>query len=234
MPSPGPPAISADGLMQPILKQQSSAPEPGTNDAFDALVERLRTAERRQHVRFNLNVAGRYMCEDKSEYPCAIVDISVGSAAITTSGPACPGEQIIAYFDRLGGIQGSVFKVTDDGFVMLFNIGAQKRERLAAQLTLFVNSDELDPEDLRRSGHNRIMVADKDIKVTRDDGSTMTVTLADVSVSGALLLSNERPPITSLLTVGRLRAKVVRHHESGFAVQFQNSDGTDLFSIISD
>lgn len=219
--------------MQNALAQQIAEPE--IDFAGSGSEIRLPVAERRRYLRFKLALSGRFMCEDKSEHDCTVADISVGAAALDTTAQVRPGERIIAYFDNLGGLEGSVFRVYDGGFVLVFNISAAKRERLAAQLTLLVNADELDVEDLRRKGHERIKVVDKTTTVTFDDGATISATLGDVSVSGALLHTAEAmPPIGTLLTVGRLRSKVVRHHPSGFAVQFQNRDGSDIVSILAD
>jgi hypothetical protein len=42
----------------------------------------------------------------------------------------------------------------------------------------------------------------------------------DVSVSGASVATDARPDVGSEVTLGKLRAKVVRYHEQGFGVQF--------------
>jgi hypothetical protein len=42
----------------------------------------------------------------------------------------------------------------------------------------------------------------------------------DVSLSGAAVAVEARPPIGSMVTVGRTAARVVRHIENGLAVEF--------------
>ncbi len=207
--------------------------EHDADDAASSSENRLPVAERRRYVRFKLRVGGRFMREDKQEFACSVADISVGAAALETTAVVRPGERIVAYLDNLGGVEGTVFRLFEGGFILVFSISSAKRERLAAQLTLLVNADELDADDLRRKGHERVKVVDKATTVTLDDGSLLSVVLGDVSVSGALLHAEVKPPLGTLLTVGRLRSKVVRHHPSGFAVQFQNRDGSDIISILT-
>jgi hypothetical protein len=42
----------------------------------------------------------------------------------------------------------------------------------------------------------------------------------DVSISGASVGTDARPPIGSEVVLGKLRGQVVRHHERGFGIQF--------------
>jgi len=217
--------------MQNALAHQIA--EYDADDTASSSENRLPVAERRRYVRFKLHLGGRFMREDKREFACSVADISVGAAAIQTEAVVRPGERIVAYLDNLGGVEGSAFRLFEGGFILAFSISPAKRERLAAQLTLLVNADELDPEDLRRKGHERVKIVDKATTVTLDDGTLLSVVLGDVSVSGALLHCDVKPALGTLLTVGRLRSKVVRHHPSGFAVQFQNSDGSDIISILT-
>lgn len=218
--------------MQSSLAYSESLGDEHAQD--DIRENRLPMAERRRYLRFKLELAGRFMREDKTEFTCKLADVSVGAAAIETTTAVRPGEKIIAYFDHLGGVEGIVFRLFEGGFVFTFNASPAKRERLAAQLTLLINADELEPEDLRRKGHERIKVTDKTTTVILDDGTKVAAVLGDVSVSGAMLNSELKPAIGALLTVGRLRSKVVRHHATGFAVQFQNPDGTDIIAILAD
>ena len=60
--------------------------------------------DRRRHKRFEMVLFGRFMRQSKHEYPCKLIDISVGGAGLMS--PVVPemGEPIIAYFDQLGGL----------------------------------------------------------------------------------------------------------------------------------
>jgi hypothetical protein len=49
----------------------------------------------------------------------------------------------------------------------------------------------------------------------------------DVSLSGASIASRVKPPLESVVVLGRLRGRVVRHHEQGVAIQFAELQDPD-------
>jgi hypothetical protein len=52
------------------------------------------------------------------------------------------------------------------------------------------------------------------------NGVNIGVMLIDISNSGAAVRTVERPEVGSLVTIGRVTGRVVRHLEDGFAVEF--------------
>ncbi len=174
--------------------------------------------DQRRHRRVSLTLLGRFMRESRHEYPCKLNDISVGGAAINSPVSVNEGERIVVYFDHLGGLEGSVVRVFEGGFAMQFKMTAHKREKLAAQLTFLINRDVLSGIDQRR--HDRFSVENRVRTLVLDGGETFDCEVIDVSISGASLRMEARPTIGSELTLGRLRARVVRHHEHGIGVQF--------------
>ncbi len=161
---------------------------------------------------------GRFMRASRHEYPCRLIDVSVGGAAVVSPVTVTEGERIVAYFDQLGGLEGHVARVFDGGFALKFQITAHKREKLAAQLTWMLNKDVSAGLDQRR--HERIAVADKTSTLQLDTGATLECAVIDVSLSGASLATDIRPAIGTEVTVGKLRGRVMRHHENGIGVQF--------------
>jgi len=172
----------------------------------------------RRHRRVPLTLLGRFMRANRHEYPCKLNDISVGGAAINAPVEVDAGERIVAYFDHLGGLEGHVVRVFEGGFAMQFKITAHKREKLAAQLTWLINRDVLSGIEQRR--HARIPAEHRTQSVLLDSGETLVCEVIDVSISGASLKMDVRPPVGTTLTLGRLRGKVRRHHEQGIGVQF--------------
>ncbi|MEM7746932.1 MAG: PilZ domain-containing protein, partial [Pseudomonadota bacterium] len=178
------------------------------------------TPDRRRYKRVELNLLGRFMRASKNEFPCRLIDISVGGAALSSPVTVEDNEQIVAYFDHLGGLEGQVVRTMADGFAIEFNATVHRRQKLAAQLTGLINEELIEVADLRRKGHDRIKLDRKKLIVEYDDGRTEECTAIDVSISGASLKSKTRPVLGRKLTVGKLRAEVVRHHERGFGVAF--------------
>ena len=63
-----------------------------------------RIQERRRHQRVKVVLPGRYMLEDRREYPCRTVDISPGGVAFAGLAKGRIGERVVAYLapDRSG------------------------------------------------------------------------------------------------------------------------------------
>ena len=176
------------------------------------------TPDRRRHKRIAVTLPGRFMRESKEEHPCKLVDISAGGAAVTSPAAVTIGERIVAYFDHVGGIEGEVVRQFEGGFAFKIHATSHKREKLAAQLTWLANRSELDDEASRR--HDRVapMVGESTLHLA--EGIALTCRVLDISISGASIATPARPDIGAEVMLGKLRARVVRHHPQGFGVQF--------------
>jgi hypothetical protein len=179
---------------------------------------RIRT-DLRRYKRVEISCLGRFMRADKSEHTCRLVNISVGDAAVVCSESVEVGEQIIAYFDEIGRIEGPVVRLLPGGgFAMLFNSTPHRREKLAAQLTWLINRASLGIPEARR--HERIEPANISSSLMLPNGTQVPCNIIDVSISGAAVAVQARPPIGTEVVLGRLRAKVVRHHDEGVGLRF--------------
>ena len=191
------------------LVQTMSQPALAQTPAYD---------ERRRFQRVAVDLLGRYMREDRSEYPCRLSNMSPGDVAVLTPIEARRDERIIVYVDHVGRLEGAVTRVFRGGFAMTLAGTERKREKLAAQLTWLANRHELDlPEDRR---HERIHPANPAVALVFEDGRRMEARILDLSLSGAAVKTPIRPPIGSRITVGPIQGRVVRHLEEGLAVEF--------------
>lgn len=182
--------------------------------------------DRRRHKRFALTLLGRFMRANKQEYPCRMIDISVGGVSVHAPVEVEMGERIVAYFDHIGGVEGQVVRIDEASFALQFNSSSHKREKIAAQITWLINRDDLSDHEERR--HERIQV-NKTTQLKLSEGVTLPVRLIDFSISGASMMvpPDVRPVIGAEVTLGRLRARVVRYHEHGIAVQFIETQSTE-------
>jgi hypothetical protein len=174
--------------------------------------------DRRRHKRISVTLLGRFMRENKQEHPCKLIDISAGGAALISTVVPEIGERIVASFDHLGIIDGEVVRALDGGFAFKIISTAHKREKLVAQLTWLANRNELDSKEGRR--HERIAPRNGIATLQLAEDIQLTCRVLDVSISGASVSTPARPVIGSEIMLGRLRARVVRHHSEGFGVQF--------------
>jgi PilZ domain-containing protein len=95
---------------------------------------------------------------------------------------------------------------------------ARKREKLATQPTWLANRGILNlPEDRR---HGRIVPRHPAARLILPDGSSPTVRIIDISLSGAGIATLQRPEVGSAVTLGKIPGRVVRHLEEGFAMEF--------------
>ena len=175
-------------------------------------------AERRRFQRVRLSLLGRFMLENRREYPCQTIDVSPGSCALIAPVPGAPGERVVAYIDHIGRIEGHIVRPLDGGFAMTVEGTPRKKDKLAAKLTWLANRYHLNLAEDRR--HERVTPSTSIARVTLPDGRAFDCRITDLSLSGAALSAEPRPPIGSPLRLGAIRAIVVRHSEEGFAVEF--------------
>lgn len=171
--------------------------------------------------RVKVSVLGRYMLSDRREFPCQVLEMSPGDAVVIAPVAGGHGEKVIAYLDHLGRIEGSILDSVDGGFLMDVDATARKRDKLAAQLTWLANRDVLDlPEDRR---HERVVPDIRHSTVVLDDGRRYNCKIIDISLSGAAIELDVRPAMGTPVTLGRMRARVIRHFQNGVAVEFAST-----------
>ena len=174
--------------------------------------------ERRRFQRVKVHLLGRYMLPDRREFPCQIINMSPGGLALLAPGIGNVGDRVIAYLDHIGRVEGKITRIIDNGFAMTIGATARKRDKLAAQLTWLANRDILNlPEDRR---HDRIIPRNPIAMMTLEDGTKMTCRIIDLSLSGAAIAAEHKPPMKSQVMLGVVQARVVRNLEEGFAIEF--------------
>lgn len=176
--------------------------------------------ERRRFQRVKVNLLGRYMLSDRREFPCQVINISPGGMALVAPVVGTPGERVIAYIDHLGRLEGEIARTIDNGFAVTIGASPRKRDKLAAQLTWLANRHILNlPEDRR---HGRFTPRNPLARLTLPNGKNVACRVIDLSQSGAAvaIALDLRPPVSTLVTLGKTQGRVVRHIEDGFAIEF--------------
>lgn len=182
-----------------------------------ALTSRI-TPDRRRHKRVVITLLGRFMRANRQEYPCKLIDISVGGAAMMSPTAVEMGERIVAYFDQIGGLEGRVVRQFEGGFALQFSATQHRREKLAAQLTWLVNRHEMNGFAERR--HERVVPKNSSSSLKIGDEMPVACQILNVSISGAAIATEMRPAFGTEVLIGKLRGRVVRHHEQGIGVEF--------------
>jgi hypothetical protein len=200
-------------------------PETAQSSSLAATTLEVLGDEHRSYRRFEIKLGGRFMRESKEEYSCRVRDISIAGVSLLVDGSVADdmrvGEKVIAYIDRLGGVEGQVVRTTADGFAFRITSTQHRREKLAAQITLLLNEPDLKEFEGRR--HERFAIGKRDALLAVSEGVQLPCYILDISISGASIALSAQPEVGTEVWLGRLRARVVRHHEEGIGIQFMET-----------
>ena len=187
----------------------------------EELVARAR-AERRRYKRVPVSLSGRlFVPAESREAHCKIADMSPGGARITTDVIPTQGAQVVIYIDGFGRFEGTVARPDEAGFGIQFQCSQHKRDRIAEQLTLYLNGGSADESVLRR--HDRTPTKGL-ARFTRANGEIVNCEVLDLSLSGVSLATEARPPIGEFVLIGQMAGRVARHHETGIGIEFVAQD----------
>lgn len=181
--------------------------------------------DKRKYRRVPIRVLGRFMREDKEEYPCQVVNMSAGGMAMLSPAQCRDGERIVAYLENFGRIEGIVVRSVEGGFAARIVASKYKREKIANLLTWLINRENLGLNEERKQ--ERVVPRNPLSKLTLPNGDVFDCRIIDVSLSGASIAIVKRPTLQTEVILGRMRGRVVRHHDTGVAVQFAEMQDPD-------
>lgn len=182
--------------------------------------------ERRRHKRVALSLRGRYMLPDKREFPCQVLNISAGGMMIACPEPGEVGDRIIAYIDEVGRLEGVVTRVEDNAAAIEFRVPRSKQERIVETLIWLKDVHSGHASETRR--HHRIKPDASTSRLTLPDGSSHPCQVIDISMGGANLRVQAAPDVGATVMLGKMRARVVRVHGDGVAIQFLDVPQTTI------
>ncbi|MDZ4690813.1 PilZ domain-containing protein [Terricaulis sp.] len=174
--------------------------------------------ERRRFRRMPIEVSGRMLDPLGREHDCRTADISPGDIRIAA--PILPqvGDRVVLYLEGIGRVTGNVARKCGEGEVaIIFDFSAHKRERLAEQLTIFVNRDLGIDEPLRE-----IREGAQTVSLSFETGEVYEGEVLDFSLAGITIRSKRPPPLIGVwVRVGAVYGRVARIIEGGFAIDFE-------------
>lgn len=181
--------------------------------------------------RVTISVQGRFMRADHSEHDCIVDAMSPFDAVINSGSRPEAGERIVAYVDYIGRIEGKVVESGLRSFTISLNATDRKRDKLSAQLTWLANKHELGlPEDRR---HERVSPSNPVSEIRLDDGRRYPCRIIDLSVSGAAVEIDVRPAFGTMVLLGNMRGRVVRHFQEGIAMEFMTLQPEESINQLS-
>jgi hypothetical protein len=192
-------------------------------------------ADRRHDARIVVSIPGQFSLADRRDmrgerriFSCRAINVSSYAIALASAVSGKVGDRVIAEIEHLGKLKGSIMRVLERGFVMNIIATAEEREKLATKIEWLGKYRDHDEGD--RRAQRRFAPANPYSQIMLPDGSTQTCLVIDLSVTGAALSAEAVPDIGTVLAVGKVVGRVVRHFEGGFAVEFierQSPDETE-------
>ncbi|MBL9098862.1 MAG: PilZ domain-containing protein [Alphaproteobacteria bacterium] len=170
-------------------------------------------SERRRHRRSPMKLNVRFLLDDGSEHSGSVGNISVGGMAIKSEARPAAGSSVIAYVQELGRLEGLVSRIDDDGFAVRLTLSAMRRDKLEERLGAGAKKG---PE--ARKFHRE--TTEGVTRIQRADGRELSCRVIDLSLGGVSVETAEWPPLGEQVIVGKMRGRVVRHHEAGIAIEF--------------
>ena len=187
--------------------------------------DEINWVDRRKDIRIIARVPGRFSLADRRDsrgerrvFSCRAINLSGHAIGLATPITGKLGDRVIAHIDHLGKLEGKIIRVLERGFVMSVNATDDERQKLIAKIEWLEKFKDLDISDRRaerrylpQAPHSQIMLA---------DCKRETCLVVDYSATGVAVSADTVPVIGTVLAVGKLIGRVVRHFEGGFAVQF--------------
>jgi hypothetical protein len=183
--------------------------------------------ERRNDVRVIINLPGRYWLvpsgsprDEMRQFACRAINISAQAVALTVPVQGSPGQLVLAEIEHFGKLHGQIARlVSNRGFVMRIEANDEAREKFVDKIDWLERHKNLEVSDRRkqarfapRNPHSTLLFA---------DGSMRTCFVVDLSVTGAAISGDIVPDVGTVIAVGKIVGRVVRHLEAGFAVKFE-------------
>jgi hypothetical protein len=174
--------------------------------------------ERRRQSRARLSLHVRFLLQDGSENAGIVDDISIGGMNIVSNVAAEEGSVIIAYVEDLGRLEGVVARVDDRGIAVRLVLSPLRREKLQERLGAGLGhpapAKGIEGRRFERETTKGAAI------VRRADGTELAARVTDLSLGGVAVEAAEWPPLGEQVMVGKMRGRVVRHNENGFAIEF--------------
>jgi PilZ domain len=190
-----------------------------TSDFGQAKKEPADHSDRRKYARVDLPLKARFLDDKGEERPCIVLNVSAGGALLRAKNPPAFGKAVVLYIDKLGRFEGRVIRSGGNSFAINYEKKREKSARIADDITEVMHKGR---RSLDRRNTPRIR-QDAPALVHFENGRTEKCAILDISLTGASIEVDPRPPLGMRLILGRMMAKVVRRHDTGVGIVFTGS-----------
>ncbi|MFQ5562013.1 MAG: PilZ domain-containing protein [Parvularculaceae bacterium] len=176
--------------------------------------------EFRRYRRITIDLPARIVVNGIDEYKGRLLNISPGDMAIMVDAAVAVGDTVVIHVNGLDVIEGRVVRIFPDGFAISFLLSRRRRAQLTEQLAMRANPAFAEGLADRR-GTPRHAAGDQRTVCRLADGTSLFVRVIDMSVDGVSVDAPRKPPVGSIIHVGRRRGVIVRHTPRGFVVVYE-------------
>jgi hypothetical protein len=170
---------------------------------------------------------------ERRVFACRAMSVSCHTITLAAPVKGKVGERVIAHIEHLGKLDGPIDRLLERGFVMSIAANQEDRNSLAAKIAWLENHKNLEIPDRRTD--KRAVTANPHSKMILPDGRVENCLVLNLSVSGAAVSADTVPDIGTIMAIGSVVGKVVRHFPDGFAIQFiqrQHSDNVETMVVL--
>ena len=158
------------------------------------------------------------MCRRRGyEGDCSLLNLSPNGAEVACDLSNLPNAPVVIYAEGFGRLEGKIVWQGDGRCGIEFSVTKLKRDRISDQLSGCEGASHKDRWAHRK---HRRETTNATIRFVREDGSVETCKVLNMSIGGALLEASVRPPLGEFVLIAGTVGRVVRHHETGFALEF--------------
>jgi hypothetical protein len=199
---------------------QCTAAHPASYMAFSDAKRQIDAAlsgaaSNRKYQRFLVALDGAVFAGGVVQ-PCQILDLSPGGARLRRDNPTTLEGELYLYIKGFGRFRAEVIRCRDAEVAVRFLVDNEAVLGLLRGLSNYAKGYDTGQTKERKE----VRVPTSIAAVCRlADGAAVACEIIDASMRSMSIRISERPRIGSLVTLGRTKVRVVRHHSQGIAVQ---------------
>lgn len=179
-----------------------------------------------RQIRSSRNMQGRYYLEkwyrieeQKNFLPTTETKLVTPELVrFATPFPAVLDDRAFVYVESLGLMRGVISRAMGPTSEMEIVMTVNERSKLATRILWADMQGGFKGTDLRR--FPRFEPANPESSIRLPDGSFSECRIANISPTGAAIISSLRPPLSTEVILGQIHSQIRRHTNDGFAVEF--------------
>lgn len=174
--------------------------------------------ERRAFQRFAVLIPGRYSLSDGVDRSCVTENISSEGVALRSLVRPPVSAEITCDLRAVGRLVGRCRRHTESGFVLSIRSASAPLNLVASRLREIASQQAATATSIRVA--ERFVPKNTRTTISLSDGTCLEASIVNVSQTGVALSAETRPAVDTIVVVGRMPARIVRHFDAGIGATF--------------